>query len=74
VTPQAAIVSALLCDLPAAPAPIREATGAQLLRALDLVEIERAAQTTTAYTATADAGHVESLDDWTRRVLGPETT
>ncbi|MEU7032676.1 hypothetical protein ABZ958_03195 [Streptomyces sp. NPDC046237] len=64
MTPQTAIVSELLCELDVAPAPIREAAGAQLLRALDLVDPD--------YTASLAAGHVESLDDWARRVLGPE--
>lgn len=71
MTPQTAIVSELLCDLPDAPAPIRQAVGGPLLRALDLVEVERGAQTTIAYTATLDAGHMEDLNTWAARVLGP---
>ncbi|WP_329114567.1 hypothetical protein [Streptomyces sp. NBC_01353] len=72
MTSQTAIVSELLCALPDADPQIREAAGVQLLRALDLVEIERGAQTTIAYTASVDAGHVEDLDAWAARVLGPE--
>ncbi|MFC8272326.1 hypothetical protein ACFUJR_07240 [Streptomyces sp. NPDC057271] len=72
MTPQTAIVSELLCDLPDAEPQIREAAGAQLLRALNLVEIERGLQTTVAYTASLAAGHVEDLDAWAARVLGPE--
>lgn len=67
MTPQTAIVSALLCDLDAAPAPVREQTGGMLLRSLGLTAPDP------DFTASIRDGHTESLDDWTRRVLGAET-
>ncbi|RSS59855.1 hypothetical protein [Streptomyces sp. WAC01280] len=67
MTPQMAIVSALLCDLDTAPAPVREQTSGMLLRSLGLTAPDP------DFTASIDAGHTESLDDWTRRVLGQET-
>ena len=67
MTPQTAIVSALLCDLEAAPAPVRETAGGLLLRSLGLTAPDP------DFTASIDGGHTESLDDWTRRALGQET-
>ncbi|MBB4984959.1 hypothetical protein [Streptomyces nymphaeiformis] len=67
MTPQTAIVSALLCDLDAAPAPVRDTAGGMLLRSLGLTAPDP------DYAASIRDGHTESLDDWTRRVLGRET-
>jgi hypothetical protein len=64
MTPQTAIVSELLCDLPDAEPQVREAVSAHLLRALRVVDSD--------YTASLAAGHVEDLDAWAARVLGPE--
>ena len=66
MTPQTAIVSALLCDLDAAPTPVRDTAGGMLLRSLGLTAPDP------DFTASIDGGHTESLDDWTRRVLGQE--
>ncbi|MFD3333576.1 hypothetical protein ACFWV1_13155 [Streptomyces sp. NPDC058700] len=66
MTPQTAIVSNLLCDLDAAPALVRESAGGMLLRSLGLVASDP------DFTASIRDGHTESLDDWTRRVLGRE--
>lgn len=67
MTPQTAIVSNLLCDLDAAPAPVRETAGGMLLRSLGLTADPD-------YTASIRDGHTESLDDWTLRVLGREAS
>ncbi|MFD3535353.1 hypothetical protein [Streptomyces sp. NPDC058664] len=67
MTPQTAIVSALLCDLDAAPAPVRESAGGMLLRSLGLTPDPD-------FTASIRDGHTESLDDWTLRVLGREAS
>lgn len=64
MTPQTAIVSALLCDLDAAPEPVQQAVGGPLLRALRVVDPD--------YAASIAAGHTEDLDTWAARVLGPE--
>ncbi|WP_158710498.1 hypothetical protein [Streptomyces flavochromogenes] len=55
MTPQTAIVSALLCD------PAAKPTRPLALTAPD-----------PDFTASIRDGHTESLDDWTRRVLGQE--
>ena len=68
MTPQTAIGSALLCDLDAAPTPVRETAGGMLLRSLGL------AAPAPDFAASIDAGHTELLDDWTRRVLGQEAS
>ncbi|MEV4424000.1 hypothetical protein AB0K23_01225 [Streptomyces sp. NPDC049602] len=64
MTPQTTIMSALLCDLDTAPEPVRQTVGGPLLRALRVVDPD--------YAASVAAGHVEDLNTWAARVLGPE--
>ena len=60
-------MSHLMSDLPAAPAVVRQAVAAPLLRALDLVKPTPAVSD---FADTDEAGHTESLNAWSLRVFG----
>lgn len=71
MTPQTAVMSQLLCDLPKATPELATAASGSLIDAT-VSPVAEPLPEDVAYADTLNAGHAESLNAWAWRVLGEQ--